>query len=135
MSYFECPKCKSKNVSTERRPNGVSICQECEHSALTKDFIQTIEVEAHYEAIERITAACNSQISELELRLNDAANLKAEVLTIVDRTAYKMKISELTQANLKLVEALKKIAENEHTMDDTTYCYLASKTLKELEIK
>ena len=84
MSYFECPKCKSKNVSTERRPNGISICQECKHSALTKDFIQTIEVKAHYEAIERITSACNYQISEL------------------------------TKANSKLVEALKFYADKEN---------------------
>jgi glutamine synthetase type III len=54
---------------------------------------------------------------------------------LVLESDYEAKISELTQANSRLVEALKKIAENEHTMDDTTYCYLASKTLKELEIK
>lgn len=35
---YECPKCGSAFVATERRPNGDSTCQDCGHKASTKEF-------------------------------------------------------------------------------------------------
>lgn len=34
----ECPKCMSENVSTERRPDGDSVCADCGFKAQTKYF-------------------------------------------------------------------------------------------------
>jgi uncharacterized Zn finger protein (UPF0148 family) len=34
----KCPKCKSDKVATERRPDGDSLCGECEYKALTAEF-------------------------------------------------------------------------------------------------
>ena len=34
----ECPRCKSKNISTERRPNGDSKCGDCNFSGSTMYF-------------------------------------------------------------------------------------------------
>lgn len=39
MSY-QCPKCTSTNVSTERRPNGDSRCLRCGHSDHTANFVE-----------------------------------------------------------------------------------------------
>jgi hypothetical protein len=35
----------------------------------------------------------------------------------------------------KMMDCLMKIARNDNTMDDTTYCYIAGETLKELGIE
>jgi hypothetical protein len=38
MSRYECPKCGSPDVRTERRPDGDSECQECGHKDKTANF-------------------------------------------------------------------------------------------------
>ena len=44
--------------------------------------------------------------------------------------------SKILEAKLNIaIACLKKIAWNENTMDDTTYCVIAEDTLKELGIK
>lgn len=52
-----CPKCGSKDVSTERRPDGNSECGQCQYSGLTKYF-DTYQLEPDY-----------MKVSETELRL------------------------------------------------------------------
>lgn len=36
----KCPKCKSTNIETERRPNGNSSCRDCAHADPTLIFDQ-----------------------------------------------------------------------------------------------
>lgn len=38
MSRYECPKCGSPDILTERRPDGDSTCQECGHKDKTSNF-------------------------------------------------------------------------------------------------
>ena len=35
-----CPKCKSEDIETEKRPNGSSICRSCGHTETTWDWEQ-----------------------------------------------------------------------------------------------
>ena len=38
MKIRKCPKCNSKNVATERRPDGDSCCRDCGYFSKTGSF-------------------------------------------------------------------------------------------------
>jgi transcription initiation factor TFIIIB Brf1 subunit/transcription initiation factor TFIIB len=40
---MKCPKCRSTNISTERRPDGNSDCIDCGYGSQTSEFVSTVE--------------------------------------------------------------------------------------------
>ena len=51
---MKCPKCKSKDIATERRPNGNNVCLTCHHKWPNRKKKEP-EADLEEEAIDTIT--------------------------------------------------------------------------------
>ncbi len=106
-----CPKCKSEDVATERRPDGDSVCQKCQYKGPTKEF-DTYEVQ---ELIAKLT--------EFETKYRVDPSTLTEFKRIMD-----------TLPNLKkfiYVEGPDTYYTNEHIMDQ--FAEFAKMYLKQQE--
>jgi len=60
MSNPKCPKCGSENVTSERRPDGNSRCQDCKH----QDKLAAFYIK---ELVEQMSGANNSLFERMEI--------------------------------------------------------------------
>ena len=65
---YRCPKCKNNTVTTERRPDGDSVCQNCNYKDKTKNF--TKDPDDFIEKLEAESEASNSNVFSYLVRAN-----------------------------------------------------------------
>lgn len=81
---MNCPKCRSNNIRTERRPNGFNRCNECGHQWQSgRRRPEPSTAEKLLWLVENVRGACifEGDLGNLSMRLNLSRN-KFKVFTI-----------------------------------------------------